>query len=58
MDRETVLLRVELNGEVVFEDTVECSQGSYPMDLKGSGTGTVSYYWDGELHDSIEAPFS
>ena len=58
MDRETVLLRVELNGEVVFEDTVECSQGSYPMDLKGSGTGTVSYYWDGELHASIEAPFS
>lgn len=57
-DRDTVVLRVELNGEKVFEDTVDCSQGSYPLNLKGTGTGTISYYWDGQLHDTIEAAFS
>ena len=57
-DRETVVLRVDLNGEKMFEKTVECSQGNYPVTLSGTGLGTVTYYWDGEVRNTIEVDFS
>ena len=57
-DRDTVVLRVDLNGEKVFEKTVECSQGNYPVTLSGSGIGIVTYYWDGEERNTIEVDFT
>ena len=57
-DRDTVVLRVDLNGEKVFEKTLECSQGTYDVTLSGSGIGIVTYYWDGEERNTIEVDFT
>lgn len=57
-DQDTVRLRVELNGEVVFDEEVDCSMGYYTIPLSGSGVGVVSYYWDGVLQNTLEVPFS
>ena len=57
-DRDTVQLRVELNGEVVFDEEVACSMGAYPMTIRGTGTGEISYYWDGVLQNTFEVPFT
>jgi len=57
-DRTETVLRVELDGEPYFEETVNCAQGSVMLDLKGSGTMTCTYYWDGELVETFNIPFS
>ena len=57
-DRDTVQLRVELNGEVIFDEEVVCSMGAYPLKIRGTGIGEVSYYWDGVLQNTFEVPFT
>jgi len=57
-DRAETVLRIDLDGEPYFEETVSCAQGSVMLDLKGSGTMSCSYYWDGELVKTFNIPFS
>jgi len=58
-DRAETVLRIELDGELFFEETVNCAPGSAALDLKGSGTMVCTYYWDGELQgEPFEIPFS
>ena len=57
-DREIVRLRVDLNGETVFDQLVECSLGTYELRLQGTGIGTVTYYWDGVEHNTFEVDFT
>lgn len=44
--RETVHMKVLLNGESAFEGDVNCSRGEITVDLTGAGTGTVQVYYD------------
>lgn len=57
-DRDTVELMVELNGTEVYRKTVDCSLGSVNVTLTGSGTGQLSIYWDGVLHEQQLIPFT
>jgi serine/threonine-protein kinase len=55
--RETVHMVVLLNGESAYEGDVDCSQGTIPMDLIGSGTETVQVYYDNELFETRAVNF-
>ena len=57
-DRDVVELRVDLNGEMVFNQTVECNRPYYDVVLNGTGMGIVTYYWDGVEQNTIEVDFS
>jgi serine/threonine-protein kinase len=56
-DRDTVQLVVDLDGEEVYNQTVDCSISSVQVPLTGTGTGQVTIYWDGVLHDQFEVQF-
>ncbi|BAK99516.1 serine/threonine protein kinase PrkC [Oscillibacter valericigenes Sjm18-20] len=56
--RETVYMVVLLNGESQFDGNVDCSQGTIPLDLTGSGTGTVQVYYDGQLSETRMVDFN
>jgi serine/threonine protein kinase/beta-lactam-binding protein with PASTA domain len=57
-DRDTVRLTVQLNGTQVYDQEVSCAQGSVEVSLTGSGTGEVSYFWDGELQKTFTVQFT
>ena len=57
-DRVSVTLRVELDGSVVYQEVVDCALGSVAVTMSGSGTKTVSYYWDGVLQESFPQDFA
>lgn len=55
--RETVYMKVLLNGESQFDGNVDCSQGTIPLDLTGSGTETVQVYYDGVPYEQYQVNF-
>lgn len=57
-DRESVRLTVELNGKQVYNQDVNCAPGYMELPLTGSGSGEVSYYWDGELAKTVTVQFT
>lgn len=46
-DRVTVKLMVTLDDIPVYNQTVETSLGSVPIEVTGSGMGRITVYWDG-----------
>lgn len=56
--RQTVHMVVLLNGESQFDGNVDCSQGTIPLDLTGSGTGTVQVYYDNVLFETQTVNFN
>ncbi|MET0015834.1 Stk1 family PASTA domain-containing Ser/Thr kinase [Oscillibacter sp.] len=56
--RETVHMVVLLNGQSAYEGNVNCSQGTIPLDLYGSGSGTVQVYYDDELFETRTVDFN
>ena len=56
--RETGYMKVLLNGEPQFDGNVDCSQGTIPLDLTGSGTGTLQVYYDNVLFETQTVNFN
>lgn len=56
--RETVHMVVLLDGESAYTGDVNCSQGTIPVELTGSGTGTVQVYYDGQLFETRTVDFN
>ena len=56
--RGTVHMVVLLNGESQYDGNVDCSQGTIPLELTGSGTGTVQVYYDGVLFETRTVDFN
>ena len=48
-DRETAEVQIVVNGEIVYNQLVDCSQGNLPYMLRGTGTVSVEVYVDGEM---------
>ena len=58
-DRDSVVLRVEVDGVVAFENTEDCSLGSVEVTLRSAAdTATISYYYDGSLQATFPVQFS
>ena len=48
-DRETAEVQIVVDGVIVFNQPVDCSQGNFPYKLRGTGTVSVEVYVDGEM---------
>ncbi|HJB12580.1 MAG TPA: PASTA domain-containing protein, partial [Candidatus Oscillibacter excrementigallinarum] len=48
-DRETAEVQIVVDGKIVFNQPVDCSQGNFPYKLRGTGTVSVEVYVDGEM---------
>ena len=58
-DRDSVVLRVEVDGVVAFENTEDWSLGSVEVTLRSAAdTATISYYYDGSLQATFPVQFS
>lgn len=55
--RTTVQLKVVQDGNTILNQSVECSQGNYAMELSGSGTSSVAVYFDGQLYKTYSVTF-
>lgn len=56
--RESVRAVVLLDGQVAFEGSINCADGSFGVDLTGSGTGTAQVFFDGELAETRTVYFN
>jgi serine/threonine protein kinase len=55
--RTTVQLKVVQDGSTIMNQSVECSQGNYAVELSGSGTSSVAVYFDGQLYKTYSVTF-
>ena len=58
IDRSIVTLKIEVDGEKVYEERLDTYMGYKTLTFSGKGTKTVSYYWDGVLQNTFELQFS
>lgn len=56
-DRESVSVRVTVNGVEQYNTTVNTETGTVWVSINGSGTQEVSVYFDGELQDTYQFSF-
>jgi len=56
-DRDTVRLVVEVDGKEQYNEAVDCTLGYVSVSLTGSGTQTVTIYWDGVVHAQYPQQF-
>ena len=57
-DKESVRVRIEVDGETKWENTVSSSMGTIYPAVPGSGTQEISIYFDNELVDRYSLDFS
>ena len=57
-ERESVRVTVEVNGEIQFDQMVNCSQEIVSVPLRGKDLMTVDYYFDGSLQRTYDLQFS
>jgi serine/threonine-protein kinase len=56
--RTSVVLKVVQDGKTIVDnETVDCSQENYPLELQGTGTSSVDVYFDGELFNTYSVTF-
>lgn len=55
--RTTVKVKLMMNGAILYEESVDCAQGSYSKEISGSGSGTVDIYIDDVLVESRPVSF-
>ncbi len=55
-DRDTVHLQLFQDGNMIFDDVLDCSQGNYVRTITGTGTVILDIYLDGE-HTTQEVTF-
>ena len=58
IDRSIVTLRIDVDGEKVYEERLDTYMGFKTLTFMGKGTKTISYYWDGVLQETFTLQFS
>ena len=54
-----VTVRITVGGVTVYEESVDCTMNDYiEPDITGTGTQTVSVYFDGVLYEARDYNFS
>jgi len=57
-NRNSILLTLQMSGVTIWERTVPCSLGSYSVELRGTGSGTVDIFIDNEYMGSKTVDFN
>jgi len=58
IDRSIVTLRIDVDGEKVYEERLDTYMGYKTLTFVGKGSKTISYYWDGVLQETFTLQFS
>ena len=55
----SVLVRIDVDGVTAYEESVDCTMDAViAPEISGTGTQTVTIYFDGVLHETREVTFS